>query len=379
MKRILFLATVDVHIYSFHIPYMEILRDMGYEVEVAAASVGFKEKIEKEGFKVYPIPLSRNPFSLSNVRAFFIILHLMKKRKYTMVHTHTPVASFLGRIAAKIADVPHIVYTVHGFHFHEYGSKLRNFIYYHLEKFAGKFTDVLIIINKDDYKVAKEKNMIPKGKVVYIKGVGVDTKRLNPKNISESDKKEIKEKFSLSAGTPLIVSVGRLEREKHFDQIIEALRCIHKKRQSFKFLIAGSGSHYSNLLKISKFYEIQEEVVLLGHIDKISELLSVSNTYVAASSREGLPVSIMEAMAMAKPVVAYNIRGVRDLVVDGKTGFLVPFGDVKGFSEKVLYLMKHPEVCKEMGEKGKERIEKEFSLNVIMEQMKNLYTEILEE
>ena len=123
---------------------------MIFPIVLAAAPVGFKEKIEKEGFKVYPFPFSRNPVSLSNIKAFFMILHLMKKRKYIMVHMHTPVVSFLGRSAVKIAGIPHIVYTVHGFHFHEYGSKLRNFIYYHLEKFAGKFTDVLIIINKDD-------------------------------------------------------------------------------------------------------------------------------------------------------------------------------------------------------------------------------------
>jgi hypothetical protein len=129
MKKVLFLATVDSHIYYFQIPFMKILKDMGYEVEVAASNVGFTEKIEKEGFKVYNIPFSRNPLSPSNFKAFFSLLRLMRKNKYVMLHTHTPVASFIGRVAGRTAGVPHIVYTAHGFHFHEYGNPLINLVH----------------------------------------------------------------------------------------------------------------------------------------------------------------------------------------------------------------------------------------------------------
>ncbi len=377
-KKILFLATVDSHIYYFHIPSMKLLRDMGYEVEVAASNVGFTEKIEQEGFKVYNIPFSRNPVSPLNIKSFFMLLNLMKKRKYIMVHTHTPVASFIGRIVARIVGVPHIVYTVHGFHFHEYGNPLRNFVYYRLEKFTGKFTDVLITINKDDYKVAIEKKIIPNGKVVYIKGVGVDTEKFDPKRIKEDKRKEILTKLSINNEIFVISSVGRLEREKHFEHLIGALGIVKEKGLRFKFFIAGNGPLSSSLLKVAKSFGLEENLVLLGHLDQIPELLSVSDVYVTASSREGLPVSLTEAMVMEKPVVAYNIRGVRDLVEDGVNGFLVPFGDVKGLAEKILYLMEHPEVAEEMGKKGREKIEKEFSLNVILPQMENLYRVILE-
>jgi glycosyltransferase involved in cell wall biosynthesis len=302
----------------------------------------------------------------------------MKERKYIMVHTHTPVASFLGRIAAKIVGVPHIVYSVHGFHFHEYGSKIKNFIYYRLEKFAGGSTDVLITTNKDDYKIAKEKNIAPNGKVVYIKGVGVDTEKFDPKRIKEDKRKEILTKLSINNEIFVISSTGRLEREKHFDQIIEALGYADRKGLRFKFLIAGDGPLYSNLLEVAKFYGMQEELMLLGHIDEILELLSVSNIYVTASSREGLPRSVLEAMAIEKPIVAYNIRGVRDLVEDGVNGFLVPFGDVKTLAEKILFLLEQPEIAKEMGKKGREIIKKEFSLDIILPQMESLYNEILE-
>jgi glycosyltransferase involved in cell wall biosynthesis len=96
------------------------------------------------------------------------------------------------------------------------------------------------------------------------------------------------------------------------------------------------------------------------------------------SHHEGLPVSLMEAMAMEKPVVAYNIRGVRDLVEDGVNGFLLPFGDIEGLANKIIYLMENPEIAKEMGRRGREKIEKEFSLKIILKDMKNLYKEILD-
>lgn len=377
-NKILFLATVDVHMYAFHIPFMKLLSDMGYEVEVAASNVGFTDKIEEEGFRVYNIPFSRNPFSISNLKAFFTLLRLMKERKYIMVHTHTPVASFIGRIAGKLSGVPYIVYTAHGFHFHEYGSKLRNFIYYRLEKFAGRFTDVLITINKDDYKIVKEKKIVPKGKVAYIKGVGVDANEINPKAVEECSKEKEREKLCITEETYVTTSIGRLNREKHFDDIIKAMRVIKKRGAKFRLFIAGDGPLKPNLIKFSESFAFEKEVTFLGYTENVSELLSITNIYVSASSREGLPVSVMEAMAMEKPVVAYNIRGVRDLVEDGVNGFLVPFGDVNGLAEKILYLIKHPEVAEEMGKKGREKVEREFSLNVILPQMEKLYREILE-
>jgi len=375
-RRILFLATVDSHIYYFHIPYMEILRDMGYEVEVAAAPVGFKEKIEKEGFKVYPIPFSRNPLSFQNLRTFFMILHLMKKRKYIMAHMHTPVASFLGRIAAKIAGIPHIVYTVHGFHFHERGSKLKNFIYYYLEKFMGKFTDVLITINTDDYKIACEKNLIPHGRVVYIKGIGVDINKFSLERFDKNLINAYKDRLRMSKGNLVVIAIAELIKRKNIYDIIDAISFLSGKAE---LIIVGDGVLQDELKNYVRIKKLSRKVIFLGRRFDIPELLSASDIFVMTSFHEGLPKSMMEAMAMAKPVVAYNIRGVRDLVIDGETGFLVSFRDVKSLAEKILFLYEHPDVCKEMGRKGRERIGQEFSLNIIMEQMKNLYTEILED
>ena len=373
--KIAFIATVDVHIYAFHIPFMKKLEGMGFKVEVMCADTGFTERIEKEGFVVHKIPFSRNPLSLSNAGAFIILLHLLKANNYIMIHTHTPVASFLGRIAGKIAKVPHILYTAHGFHFHEYGSKLRNFLYYRLEKFAGRFTDILITINTDDYKIAKEKNLVPNGKIVYIKGVGVDTEVFRVDN----DYKAWSDLRTIDTNILRLVTVGRIEREKNYFDLIRVAFKVKQMGIKFKLFIVGSGPLEERIVSFAEKLNLKDDCVFTGYVEDTRDILKNSDIFLFASSREGLPVSVMEAMATELPVVAYNIRGVRDLVVKGVTGFLVPFRGIESFAEKINYLYNHPEVAKDMGRRARERIVREFSLGIILKDMEKLYRQILEE
>jgi len=294
-----------------------------------------------------------------------------------MVHTHTPVASFVGRIAAKIAGVPHIVYTAHGFHFHEYGSKFRNFLYFRLEKFAGHFTDVLITINEDDYKIAKEKNIIPNGRVVYIKGVGVDTEKLDPQKFSFALKMEYRSKLGLNESDFLVIAVAELIKRKNLKDIILAIKLVNDRKYLAKLLIAGDGIMEQQLKNFVLENNLKNSVFFLGRRSDVPELLCISDVLAITSLHEGLPRAVMEAMAMEKPVVAYNIRGVRDLVVDGETGFLVKFGDINALADKIIFLMEHPNIAKAMGKEGRKRIEENFSLDIILKEMKELYNDIL--
>jgi glycosyltransferase involved in cell wall biosynthesis len=377
-KKILFLATVDSHIYYFHIPFMKLLRDMGYKVEVAAASTGFKEKIENEGFKVYKLSFNRNPLSLLNLKAFFKILNLMNREKYFMLHTHTPVASFLGRIAGRIAGIPNIIYTVHGFHFHEHGNKFKNFIYYRLERFAGRFTDVLITINSDDYSFAVRKKMILNGRIEYIKGIGVDTNKFQLERVSPQKNNDLRCEFNIDDGDFVIVSIAELIKRKNISDAIEAFSILAAKYENVKLLIVGDGILMKTLKELVEKKHLSDRVIFTGRRQDISEILSISNIFVLSSLQEGLPKSIMEAMSMKKPVIAYDIRGVRDLVVNFENGFLVPFRDIKAFADKCSYLIENPDMLLTMGENSRKRISQYFSLSVIIEEMKNLYMEILE-
>jgi glycosyltransferase involved in cell wall biosynthesis len=247
-----------------------------------------------------------------------------------------------------------------------------------LEKFAGGSTDVLITTNKDDYKIALDRKIVSNGKVYYVKGVGVDLGRFNPEKYDLNFTQSYRKSLGSKERDFVIITIAELTREKNLIDLIEAFSMITHDFANTKLLIVGDGALFDKISSLITERNLQDRIILLGRRNDIPELLSISNVFVLTSIREGLPRSAMEAMAMEKPVVAYNIRGVRDLIEDGINGFLVPFGDVKALSEKIIYLMKHPEITEEMGKKGREKVEREFSLDVILLQMEALYKEILE-
>ena len=177
--RALFVATVDSHLGLFHLPAMRLLRDMGYEVEVAAGDSGFASCIRSQGFSVTALPFSKDLLSVGNVVAGLRLVKMMRRRRYVLVHMHTPIAGFIGRIAANVAGVPHVIYTAHGFHFHARGRRWSNAFFWRVERFAARWTDVLITMNAEDFAVARSTMESVKTKIEYVPGVGVDTRSVS--------------------------------------------------------------------------------------------------------------------------------------------------------------------------------------------------------
>jgi len=377
LKKILFLSTVDSHIYYFHLPFMNYLKNKNYNVEVAAFDTGFKNKIEEKGYKFYNIPFSKNPLSFRNFVSFFLLIKLFNKNKYILVHTHTPIASFIGRVASKKCNIPNVVYTVHGFHFHEYGNKIKNFIYIYLEKFAGRFTDILITINDYDYNMALKYKVVPQDKLFYIKGVGLDIEFFNPDLITDDLKKYYKTSLNISEDEFVLINISEFRKEKNLFDLLEVLNKLKKSNYKFKCLLIGDGSLKNKLTKKIKKLNLENNILLLGIREDIKELISVSDVYITTSIREGLSKSIMEAMSMEKPVISYNIRGIRELIEDGNNGFLVPFKNIDNFVEKVEYFIKNVKDREFFGKKAREKIQKEFSIDKILPQMEKIYNKLL--
>jgi len=368
--RVLFIATVDSHIWYFHMPYLRMLRDMGFQVEVAAAPVGFAERIRAEGYEVHTIPFSRNPLNLRNIAAYRALRRLMQSRHYVMVHVHTPVAGFLGRLAARRQGVPHIVYTAHGFHFHSHGKWWLNRLYYALERTAAHWTDTLITINGEDFALASRAFAHGRTKVVYVPGVGTDCGRYQI--LPAAGRIVARASLGLPGNAFVVVWVGELDRNKRPEDALAAIRCLSQEDLT-RMVMLGSGSRDREVADLTVWHGLEGIVSLAGWVSNVAEYLSASDVFLSTSSREGLPRNVMEAMATGLPVVAYDIRGCNDLVVDGETGFLVPFGDVRGLADKLAWLAQHPDERHQMGEAGRRRIEETFSLEAVLPQMKTIY------
>ena len=365
MKKVLFTATVDIHILKFHIPYLEYFKSNGYEVHVATngdAEIPFCDKKHKVSFE-------RSPFKKNNINAYKELKKIIEEENFDLIHTHTPMGSVLTRLAAfkSRKNGTRLIYTAHGFHFYN-GAPIQNWLlYYPVEKLLSIVTDDLITINQEDYDIAQKKL---KAKNTYlINGVGVDYNKFK-RDMSEEEKLQLRKSLGLDKNDIVLIYVAEITKGKNQKMLLDVIERIQER--NVKLLLVGNDSLNGEINKLISRKNLGDRVYMLGYRNDVSNLIEISDIYVSASDREGLPVNIMEAMNMEIPIVATDCRGNRDLVLDRESGFLVPLNDVDNFVDKIKTVLREKKLVEKMIEKSKERT-KEYSLDYVKEQMKNIY------
>jgi len=267
--------------------------------------------------KHFNLSFTRSPFTLNNLKAYFNLKKIIKENKYQYVHCHTPVGGVLTRLAARKAKCK-VIYTAHGFHFHK-GAPIKMWLmYYPVEKFLAKYTDLLITINEEDYNLAK--NKFKKTTVKLVHGVGVN------------EEKFINKELRINKEDYIFLSIGELNKNKNHIMQIESMKKLVKQYPKAKLLIAGEGALKPFYLDLIKKYNLQNNVKLLGYRKDIASLLNYSDCVIATSMREGLPVNVIEAMFCSKPIIATNIRGHKDLI---KKEQLVDLNNIEELTNKM--------------------------------------------
>lgn len=278
---------------------------------------GYAEDCKQYGIKAEHIDFDRNPLGKKNyVLAKKQLYALMKREKYDVVHCNTPIGGVLGRICAKEAKVPYVIYQAHGFHFWN-GAPLKNWaLYYPVERVLAHYTDLLITINNEDFLRAKKFHLKKYGQVVKIPGVGVDTSKFDARfRFSEEGLKvrnELRKAWNIDDDAILFVSVGELNKNKNHEVVIRALAEIDS--QKIYYIVCGEGDRRSHLVDLSEKLHVNDRVLLLGFQRRISDILAACDCFVLPSFREGLPGALMEAMASGIPCIASKIRGCTDLL-----------------------------------------------------------------
>lgn len=334
----------------FHLPYFQLLQNMGCEVHVFAAADDGKAAVERVGVICHDTVIRRNPYSLRNVVALYQLLRGLRKERFALVHVHTPTASVLGRIAAWLTGVPNVLYTAHGFHFFQ-GAPWRNWLlYYPLERWLSRITDVLITINEEDY--ARARRFPVRWQVVRVNGVGVpETWYAMPEWSPE--RTALRAKLGIPQDALLVLCPAELTRNKNQQQLLEALHLV-KDELPLHCLLVGDGPERQRLEQLAERLGIADRVHLLGYRRDVANLMATSDLCVLVSKREGLPRAIMEAMAAAKPVVATDVRGNRDLVRDGENGYLVPVGDHQALAAALVRLGRDEALRRRMGRRSRQ-------------------------
>ncbi|MBE5907706.1 MAG: glycosyltransferase family 4 protein [Lachnospiraceae bacterium] len=370
-KKVLFVATVvKTHIMQFHIPYLQMFQEHGWETAVASRNDYENPQDCQIPYcdHYYPVDFERNPMKPGNIAALRELKRIIREGDYDIIHCHTPMGGVLARIAGREARKKgcKIIYTAHGFHFFDGAPLLNWLMYYPVEKHLAHDTDVLITMNREDYDRALAK--MPAKEIKYVHGVGVDTKRFASASV---DAKTLRESIGLSEDEPMILTVGELIKRKNHEMILRALGGM--KDSKWKYVIVGRGVLLDHLKEVAKECGIEDRVIFLGYRRDIPEMLHACDLFVFTSFQEGLPVAIMEAMAAGAPILCTKNRGTADLIEDGVSGAFTEM-NAEDLRAKMQILLAHPEVRDAYAKKSLERIGT-FDIEVVKKEMELIYFE----
>lgn len=367
MKKILIVSTVSRQFYLFEQGNIEVLKSLGYEVHAAANFSDANERLNSLDIIRHHFDIERSPFSLKNIKAYRQLKRLMKSEKFDAVHCHSPMGGVLARLAAKSVGIKNVVYTAHGFHFYK-GSPLINWVlYYPVEKWLSGYTDVLITINKEDYQRGKTFNA---RKAVYVPGIGVNEDEYRNCVVDRYKKRK---ELGLPVDAYLILSVGELNKNKNHEVIIKALKTLNK--DNVIYIVCGQGDREKYLKDMARKLGVSGNVKFLGFRNDLPEIYKTADLFAFPSFREGLSVSLMEAMASGLPVVCSDIRGNNDLIEDNSGGILIKPDDAQGFCHAITLLInEYEDLGVKMGLFNQERI-KEFDKNNIKRKMYDIYVD----
>ena len=369
LNSILYVAISRGHLSVFHRPFLRWLRENGYEVDVAAReSPGFVLE-ELDGY--HRIDFARSPFHPGNLKAFFRLVGLLRKRPYTLVHCHTPVASALTRLAAPLArGKPVVLYTAHGFHFFPGAPALNWALWLPLEWILSWLTDFLVVINRWDESAARR--WLRAREVRRIPGMGVDLDRFRP--LPDEVRLAQRGKLGVPGDVFVMTYVAEFIPRKNHAFLIQSLEALSEKFPNWRLLLAGDGPLVDDVLGECARRGLADRVVYLGFRDDLNLVSAAADVVVSTSRHEGLALGVAEMMACGLPAVVSDDRGHRDLVEHGVSGFIYAQGDQRAFSQALLRLSNDAAKRLAMGAAARESM-KRFSLDQAMEAMTAIYRE----
>lgn len=374
------LCAVDFTLKQFITPIIDRMTQEGWDVTAVCSDGASIPGLRGRGYKIITTPISRSLNVFSHLRSIWNLFWIFRKEKFDILHAHTPIAALLGRIAARCAGVPLIIYTAHGFYFHDEMPRFKRRLFLFLEFLGAKFGDLIFTVSKEDAATAVSEGFESAENVLFV-GNGVNLSRFLPVSI------DLKNKVRNSLGIPpkshLVGSVGRMVSEKGYPELLRAAEIVTAEFPDTYFILVGGrldSDHNESIdsdIKRAKNI-LGDQLVMPGFRSDISELIGAMDVFCLPSHREGMPTTIIEAMLMEKPVVATNIRGSRELVKPGETGHLIPTRNVDLLAKAICSLLKDPEGARNMGAKGREFAIQFFDESKIIElQINRIKTELL--
>lgn len=337
--------------------------------KVAGSLMG---RAKKMGVKVTVIEGMSNNISLYSYAAAVVRLaRYIRKERFTIVHTHSSIGGILGRLAARIAGVPVVVHTVHGWGIQPGMRRGKKALYIMMERLCARHTDMLVAVGEDNIRKGLAERIGSPEKYTVIRS-GIDIK-------AYSETQDVAAAKSLlgAEGCLVIGTVGRIDNQKRPEDFVRVAELVSKRRDDVKFVIVGDGPLRKPVEELISKKRLKN-IMLTGYRKDVAMLLPAFDIFLLTSSHEGLPRSILEAMAAGKPIVSTNVDGVPEAVKHSTNGLLAGFHDTEKLAKHVSYLLDNPGIAAQMGEQGK-KIVPDFSVEKMYYDLEVLYEKLLEE
>lgn len=342
------------------------------------------EFIRSVGVKHISVYMTRRVVTpLSDIRSLWKLYRVLRRERFDIVHTHTTKAGFLGRWAAKLARVPVIVHTNHGFVFHETSGSFWRRWFIWLEKSAAASCDLIFAVSEEDVETARRLK-IGAGKTILLGsgGLGIDSATFDPSRYSAEERDAKRTEIGVPPDVPVVGFVGRLTREKGVLELFVSSKLVRKEIPDVHFVIIGlvdTARSDPVTLEVAEEFGITDFCHFLGLRHDMAELYALMDVFTLPSYREGLPLVLMEASMMGVPSVGTKVRGSREVIEDGRTGTLVDPKDAPGLAAAIVGLLKERDRAALMGQAARERALLLFDERPVFEKQRREYERLLAE
>ena len=344
-----------------------------YQIDIIYSTNRNKNFIEESNGvfnRIYGLPIKRSA-SLTDVVNIWRMIKIIKQNNYDIVHCHSTKAGFIGRIAAFLSKQKNIIYSPHGFMFCDTRIKFKRHLYLNLERFLGYLTGKIVAVSGSERDLAIYHNIVPNKKIITINN-SIDPLDCDGFNYSD----RIKNKFLDKNSEIILGTVGRLFYQKDPITLIKSFKIINDKIQNTKLIMVGDGPLEAECIKLIHEYNLQSKIQLVGFQKDSKIFYKIFDIFILSSHYEGMPYALLEAMSMGIPAVGTNVIGIKDLIVNGETGYLVNEGNHTELAEAVVNLIENPEKLSIFSNNAKNIADENYNLDNGIKNYQEFYTSL---
>ena len=377
LPRVLLLTTIDRTMAHHLQPLVRALKAQSYAVELACRRTddALWSRLQDLDVRLHDVSFSRRPLHPRNLRALCQVVGLLRRGGYVVVDAHTAVAGWVARLASQMSGRRSVlIYSTHGLQFAAGLSPWRNAVVIALEKIAARWTDYLVVINREDEAAAVRYHLAPTGRVRYLPGTGIDSAVFDPQGVDAAQVEAVRRELGLGVDDVLFLVVGEFTRRKRQVDTLSALALLDDAHVHVAF--AGSGCHMSRVQQMGGRLGLQSVTHFLGYRRDVAALLLASRASILASSTEGVPKSVMESLALQVPAIGTDVRGTRELLQDG-CGIVVPLGDAPALAGAMRWMADHAQEAAAMGRAGRQKILERYDLQRVLQAQLAMFREAL--